>query len=254
MRALLVLVALLLVAASAYAQDDATTTPATNETPDANETSDAGGEAPAAPEPVTFTLVSRNAGGFHWVLEGQTQRNPALTVPAGAEVTINIVNGDGIPHNLAVAGLGKTPTIGNEGDTASLKFTAPASGSIQYVCEIHPADMRGSVRIQSAGGGGNQGGGEQSQEEINGPTVRLGDVAPGVPSECADRQVPAIVAEGLIGTPTVRDYVDRCLNPQAGEEEAVPPPHPADYVIPISWGLIGLGVVGVVWAHRYYKP
>lgn len=266
MRAFLLLVALLLAAASASAQDGNTTSPdgaspgegnATAGEGDATGEGNATGEAPAdaGPKKVAFTLVSQNMGGrFIWVLEGQTAANPPLTVGPGDEVTITIVNGDGIPHNLGIRGVDgepKTPTIANEGDTQTLTFTAPESGTLTYVCLIHPETMRGTIRVQAAGAAPAPGAGDDPA--IEGPTVTLGEVGSGVPAECADRPVPAIVADQVIGGPVPSDYVSRCLNPD-GPVVAGPPPHPADYVIPISWLLIGLGVAGTVWVHKFYKP
>lgn len=264
MRALLFLVALALMAAPALAQEGNATdgTNSTGGTPgegaqggDGNATEGAEGGAPAAPQPVTFTLVPGNVGGnWVWHLEGQTQVNPPLVVQPGAEVTIIIKqteNSAGVPHNLQV-GTEKTAVITNPGDTQTIKLTAPAeAGSLRYVCLIHEASMKGVLQIRTASAGG--GGGDAEWEEFDGETVPLGQVAAGAPAECADRPVPAQMQNSYIGGPVPADYVQRCMNPQ-GDVESGPAPHGADYVIPISWALIGLGVVGVVWAHKFYTP
>lgn len=262
MRALLFLVALALAAAPALAQEGNApdTNATTGEAPQGGD-GNATGEAPAeeGPKSVSFTLVGINQGGdWKWALEGETRANPPLVVPPGAQVTIiikQIAESDGTPHNLQVTTAEKptTPNIVSTGDTQTLTFTAPTTaGTLSYVCLIHASSMKGVITIRTEGapaGGG--GGGEW--EEFDGATVPLGSVAAGVPSECADRPVPAVVAENVIGAPVASDYVQRCVDPNAGDSVEVPP-HGADLVIPLSWGLIALGVVGVVWVHKFYKP
>jgi hypothetical protein len=259
-RPLLFLVALTLAAAPALAQEGNATT----DTP----AGDAGGGTAGngteggatGPQPVTFTLVPLNVGGdWMWALEGQTRPNPPLVVQPGAQVTLIIKQNEasaGTPHNLEVgtAPKQKTPNIVDPGDTETLTFTAPATaGTLAYVCLIHAGSMKGTIQIRTAdAGGGGAASGEW--EEFEGPTVTLGDVVSGVSADCASRPVPAIVADGVIGGPVPSDYAERCENPNAASETPVRAAHAADWVIPLSWALIGLGIVGVVWVHKFYKP
>lgn len=272
MRTLLLLVALALVAAPAWAQGDgANATGSTNETAStANETatgnetatpaneSAAGNDtgatnetpADAGPQKVEVSLEAHASGGsFYWTLPDGT-RNPTLRFPPGAEVTITIVNVDPGFHNLRVdlpSGPIKTGNIQDLGDTQTLTFTAPESGSFQYLCEYHQATMKGQVSIGETGAGGGADAGD-IDTGVTGEAVDLGQYAP----ECAGVQIPAAATREVIGGATLQDYIDRCTGGAAGDGE--PAAHPADWVIPISWALIGLGIVGVVWVHKYYKP
>lgn len=259
MRALLFLVALVLAAAPAVAQEgDATNatgndTPATGTDAPGNET---GGETPAGPQSVSLTLLSQAGGGaYWWVLEGQTARNPTLAVPPGAQVTITIKNADNGYHNLRVRAPvdQKTADISATGDTQTITFTAPTEigKEIAYLCEYHATTMAGILVVGDAPPPPAAGGGE-GDSDINGPSVPLGQLID-AQSPCDQRAVPAAVADEVIGGPTAADYLERCRNPNAAGPPAVEP-HAADYVIPVSWALIGLGVVGVVWVHRFYKP
>lgn len=261
MRALLFLVALALAAAPALAQEGNATDPdATPGGAPAGE-GNATGEPPAeeGPGSFTFTIVPINVGGdWRWALEGETRSNPPLVVTPGAQVTIIIkqtAESEGTPHNLQVTTPEKptTPNIVGTGETETLTFTAPTTtGTLSYVCLIHAGSMKGvlTVRTESAAGGGGAAG---EWEEFEGETVPLGSVAPGATPECADRPVPAVIADNVIGGPVASDYLQRCQDPNAGDVAEVPP-HGADFVIPISWGLIALGIVGVVWVHKAYKP
>ena len=70
-------------------------------------------------------------------------------VPAGEEVRITYVNEDeGVQHNLHFD-TGRDPepaTLLVEGpDTQQLAFTLEAGDEITYVCDLHPAQMRGKV-------------------------------------------------------------------------------------------------------------
>jgi hypothetical protein len=252
-RALLFLVALAMAAAPALAQEG---NASTNES--AGGSGAAGGDAPAAPQAVSFTLVPLNAGGdWVWALEGQSRPNPPLVVPPGAQVTLVLKQTEasaGTPHNLQVstAPPQKTPNVADPGETQTITFTAPSgAGTMSYVCLIHAASMKGIIQIRTAEA---QGGGSGAWEQFDGPTVPLGQVDPGAPAECAANPVPAVLESHVIGAPVPSDYVLRCTNPDAATAAPARPAHPADWVIPLSWGLIGLGVVGVVWVHKFYKP
>lgn len=257
---LVLLLGFALLSGTALAQNETTTndsavtneTPAGNETAVGNETD--GGGAPAAPEPVNLVLTGHGEGGaFFFRIDGETARNPRITVAPGAEVTVTLRTVSGGVHNFCTDATGKkecTPIV-SEGDEATFTFTAPDTpGSFEYWCDPHRGSgMRGALVVAAEAGndaGSGDGGGS---EDFSGPTVDLGDL--GYP-DCAGTLIPAASADQAVGGPTVSDYVDKC---RRGDE---PPPsrpsHPADYVIPGSFLLIGLGVLGVVWVARGYKP
>lgn len=218
-------------------------------------TSGESGEPPTPAGPVSLTLVTHTeGGGGYFTLEGQTQRNPALNVPPGVEVTITLIAGDsnGV-HNFCYKDANTcTDYVQNEGDRQTLTFTSATSGSADYFCLPHrAAGMTGKIVVQTSGGqtpGGDDG---QDGEAISGETVDLGDL--GYP-ECAGTPIPAIATRGVVGAPVVRDYVEQCQQAASGGPPTEIKRRSSDYLVPVSAVLIALGVVGVVWAHRWYKP
>lgn len=110
---------------------------------------------PEAAEKVTFTLESSLDGGMHYrgvggEIDGVV--NPTLTVPAGAEVEIVFVNGDGTLHDLSIEGLAlATSQFSEQGATESLRFTAAAGGSYAYFCTVpghRQAGMEGKIVVE----------------------------------------------------------------------------------------------------------
>jgi predicted lipoprotein with Yx(FWY)xxD motif len=96
------------------------------------------------PEPVTVSLVARNFA-FD---------KSSITVPAGAQVTINFDNQDaGTPHNVAVYTSSSATTsifVGSviSGGQTTYTFTAPTTpGTFFFRCDVHPY-MNGSFIVQ----------------------------------------------------------------------------------------------------------
>lgn len=266
----LVLLVLALAPGMALAQDGGSSTNATN-TSDANATATdgaAGGnetaadgnetpadgegaapEEPAQPQAVELVVLGHQDGSaFYFTVEGYEGRNPTISVPAGAEVTIRFSSASGF-HNIQVQGNPASPYVDESAGEIVYKFTAPESGSVAYWCVPHRGSgMQGTIRVQAAGGGSDAGG--EGDGGITGESIDLGQYDPA----CAGTRVPAIVADNVVGGPTLQDYIQRCQSAGGGEVQQVDDSHPADLVIPGSFLLIALGVVGVVWVHKYYKP
>lgn len=244
MRLLILAIAALSLMAPALAQENTTNTTAGNETAPANETSanDTPTDAPAEPAgPLVLEMEAvQDASGFYFRLKGQTAKNPAINVEPGQKVTITVTSVAGV-HNLNINGETKTAFIA-DGESATLEWTAPADAKrLEYWCDPHKSSgMKGAIQVGAPSGG--ETGGETGT--ITGDTVPVG---------CADLVAPAIVTTGIVGGPTFDDYKAKC--PTSDTDVAAPDPYKSvDYVIPLSWALIGLGVVGVVWVHKYYKP
>lgn len=74
-----------------------------------------------------------------------------ITAPAGKRVTITFENRDrGIRHNFHLDGgaAGDFTTEVAEGPaTQVLGFTIRQPGSYRYVCDVHPAQMRGTLTV-----------------------------------------------------------------------------------------------------------
>lgn len=247
----------LLFAVPAHAQVTGDNETATNETAATNETGNAtGSEGSAAPPaPLSIVLTGHGEGGaFFFQMEGASGRNPTITVQPGQEVTVTLRTVSGAIHNFCTDATGekKCLPLTGEGEENTLTFTAPSEpGSFQYWCDPHKSSgMKGTLKVGAAGGSDGASGGEAGgSEAFEGETVDLGDL--GHP-ECAGTKIPAASAEKAVGGPTVSDYALKC---KSGESTAQGrPAHPADYVIPASFGLIALGVLGVAWVNRAYRP
>lgn len=102
-------------------------------------------EAPAASLSPNQTVIAESVLGF-----AQT----TLTVPAGVELTIDFQNPDtGVQHNWALydpadgAEVFKGPIVAGPGNAT---YTVPAleAGTYDYVCDIHPQTMTGTLTAQ----------------------------------------------------------------------------------------------------------
>lgn len=90
---------------------------------------------------VTYTLRTDIAGG-KLVFIGESgkikdQVNPDLKVPENAVVQINLVNGDGAIHDIAVPDLkAKSDQISGKGSATAIVFRTGAAGELDYVCTL----------------------------------------------------------------------------------------------------------------------
>ena len=78
-----------------------------------------------------------------------------LDLPAGEEVTVNLVNEDDAEHSFTVEDL-DVETEAEGGESSEVSFTAPDEGTVGFICKYHPDQMTGEI---SVGGGGATGGG-----------------------------------------------------------------------------------------------
>lgn len=118
------------------------------------------GTAPATYRPdVTFTLKTGIADG-KLVFIGQNgkirdQVNPDLNVPEGAVVQINLVNGDGAIHDIAVPDFGAdSDNISGKGASTAIVFRATKKGEFKYICTLPGHVAAGMVGKLVVGGGG----------------------------------------------------------------------------------------------------
>lgn len=90
---------------------------------------------------VTFTLRTDIAEG-KLVFIGETgpisgQINPDLKVPTGAVVQINLINGDGAIHDVAIPEFGaKSDNITAKGAATAIVFRATRTGEFEYLCTL----------------------------------------------------------------------------------------------------------------------
>lgn len=95
----------------------------------------------------TFDIVGKSDNMWH---QGSAT-NPTLTACPSQEITINAQAESGV-HNIHVTGVAGAPAASqaiDEGSSAAYKFTAPASGSANYVCEFHSGTMKGTITFAS---------------------------------------------------------------------------------------------------------
>lgn len=90
---------------------------------------------------VTFTLRTAIADG-RLVYIGHTgdiegQINPDLHVPENAVVQINVINGDGAIHDIAVPEFGvKSDEFTGQGSSTAIVFRANKNGTFEYLCTL----------------------------------------------------------------------------------------------------------------------
>jgi nitrite reductase (NO-forming) len=90
---------------------------------------------------VTFTLRTDIADG-KLVFVGEADAitgkvNPDLKVPEGAVVQINLINGDGAVHDIALPEFGaKSDNIAAKGAATTIVFRADRTGSFEYLCTL----------------------------------------------------------------------------------------------------------------------
>lgn len=76
--------------------------------------------------------------------------NPDLTVHRGERVRIDIVNGDGASHDLALPDLAVQTPLGTKDRTVGVTFAARASGVYAYLCTVaghRQAGMEGRLAV-----------------------------------------------------------------------------------------------------------
>jgi nitrite reductase (NO-forming) len=111
------------------------------------------GEARAAARSYTLVALTTQTGYAYQGVGGEIGglTNPVLRADAGDKVRIVMRNGDGVPHDVKVAGYGvKTPVIQEKGREVSLEFTAGDKGRFDYFCTVaghREAGMEGVLAV-----------------------------------------------------------------------------------------------------------
>jgi len=118
-----------------------------------------GHAAPATYRPdVTFSLRTDIADG-KLVFVGTSgtikdKINPNLEVPEGAVVQINLVNGDGAVHDIAVPDFGAdSDNVSGKGASTAIVFRADKKGEFKYICTLPGHVAAGMIGKILVGGG-----------------------------------------------------------------------------------------------------
>lgn len=75
----------------------------------------------------------------------------ALTVPANEEVTLTLNNRGKNPHNIRITAAGqefKGNILQAGAPSETLQFTIAQPGVYDYICDVHPAEMKGKITVQ----------------------------------------------------------------------------------------------------------
>jgi len=114
---------------------------------------DDGGSASAttaAPETTGAPATTAAGGGGENELKltasGTAWDTTSLDMTAGAQVSIEVNNQDSIEHNFTFEAAQADVDIPANED-ATVTFTAPAAGSYEFFCAIHPAAMKGTITV-----------------------------------------------------------------------------------------------------------
>lgn len=105
----------------------------------------------------SFTLVGHGDAGYYFTLEGATEKNPTLVVPANTQITITLKGAGTDSHNVCFNANSACSTGGDgsgyvtgEAETATLTFNSGATGG-DYWCLPHKGSgMAGKVQVAGA--------------------------------------------------------------------------------------------------------
>jgi nitrite reductase (NO-forming) len=113
--------------------------------------------APEEPVSVSYTLVtSMIEGRMAFVGQGgeiEGVANPDLPARPGNTVEIMLINGDGMPHDITIPGLGvKSETVSQKGSSTLIRFKVEQDAQVQYSCSLaghREAGMEGRLVVGS---------------------------------------------------------------------------------------------------------
>lgn len=116
----------------------------------------------------TVKLETTHASGAYiFRTVGSTDKNPTIEVDPGDTVTLNLTNNDPpanpSSHNFHATGVtgAVAPATGfiTRNGTAQATFTIPADKGKEYtyVCDVHPSDMVGKIKVSGTADSGKSG-------------------------------------------------------------------------------------------------
>jgi plastocyanin len=105
----------------------------------------------AAPETTSAPATTAAAGGggedeLQLAASGTAWDTTSFDLTSGSNYSIEVDNQDGVQHNFTFeAAQADVDLPANE--DATVTFTAPAAGSYEFFCAIHPAAMKGTITV-----------------------------------------------------------------------------------------------------------
>jgi plastocyanin len=116
-----------------------------------------GQPAPSGPQAAapasTEIAVTQSANGLVETATDNKFSQTNLSVRTGEMYTITVLNKGQAVHNLRIENLkaadGKDVAVPlvEPGKSASTSFTAAKPGTYQFVCDVHPTEMRGTITV-----------------------------------------------------------------------------------------------------------
>ena len=95
------------------------------------------------------TTAAAGGGGedeLQLVASGTAWDTTSFDLTSGSNYSIEVDNQDGVQHNFTFeAAQADVDLPANE--DATVTFTAPAAGSYEFFCAIHPAAMKGTITV-----------------------------------------------------------------------------------------------------------
>jgi plastocyanin len=71
----------------------------------------------------------------------------SIEVDSGAEVELTFNNEDDVEHSFTAEDL-DAEVEAEGGESATTTFTAPESGTVEFICEYHPDQMTGEISVR----------------------------------------------------------------------------------------------------------
>ena len=105
----------------------------------------------AAPETTSAPGTTAAAGGggedeLQLAASGTAWDTTSFELTSGTNYSIEVDNQDGVQHNFTFEAAQADVDIPANED-ATVTFTAPAAGSYEFLCAIHPAAMKGTITV-----------------------------------------------------------------------------------------------------------
>ena len=95
------------------------------------------------------TTAAAGGGGedeLQLAASGTAWDTTSFDLTSGSNYSIEVDNQDGVQHNFTFEAAQADVDIPANED-ATVTFTAPAAGSYEFLCAIHPAAMKGTITV-----------------------------------------------------------------------------------------------------------